>query len=161
MSNFGFKRISAWCETPPGSTKEVECACVPIHNASKLFNLPIDPNLETVCVDGDVLIWDGTKWECGGPINLTGVTGPTGPCNPPEELFFQGRVQPANIIGVTGPPGFASWSTIEYVVDTESATPIYVNQAPTHIVVPTGGAGLYPYPAATRWRHRCFWLWFR
>ena len=74
MANQGFRQIFSWCETPPGTIKEVECACVPIHNASKLFNLPIDPNLEFVCVQGDVLIWDGTKWECGGPINLTGVT---------------------------------------------------------------------------------------
>ncbi len=142
MSNFGFRKISAWCETPPGSTKEVECACVPIHNASKLFNLPIDPDLETTCVEGDILIWNGTEWECDGPVNLTGVTGPTGPCNPPQELFFQG-FQPSAGPGLTGPPGQGAWSTIQYTIDTQSATPIYVDTAPTHIVIPTGGAGLY------------------
>ena len=81
MANQGFSRIFSWCETPPGSTKEVECACVPIHNASKLFNLPIDPDLDTTCVAGDILIWDGTEWVCGdAPTGASGVTGPTGPC---------------------------------------------------------------------------------
>ncbi len=82
MSNQGFRQIFSWCETPPGTIKEVECACVPIHNASKLFNLPIDPDLETTCVEGDILIWNGTEWECGDiPTGPTGpcCTGPTGP----------------------------------------------------------------------------------
>ena len=64
MSNQGFSKIFSWCFTPPGSTKEVECACVPIHNASKLQSLPINPDLETTCVDGDILVWDGTEWIC-------------------------------------------------------------------------------------------------
>ena len=75
MSNQGFRQIFSWCETPPGSTKEVECACVPIHNASKLQGLPIDPDLDTTCVQGDILTWDGTEWVCGDT-----PTGPTGPC---------------------------------------------------------------------------------
>ncbi len=79
MANQGFSRIFSWCETPPGSTKEVECACVPIHNASKLQNLPIDPDLETLCNTGDVLVFDGTAWICGPVTDNTGPTGPTGP----------------------------------------------------------------------------------
>jgi hypothetical protein len=71
MANQGFSRIFSWCETPPGSTKEVECACVPIHNASKLQGLPIDPDLELICNAGDTLIFDGTEWVCS-------ATGPTG-----------------------------------------------------------------------------------
>jgi hypothetical protein len=85
MANQGFSRIFSWCETPPGSTKEVECACVPIHNASKLQGLPIDPDLDTTCVAGDILIWDGTEWVCGdAPTGPTGpcCTGPTGPTGP-------------------------------------------------------------------------------
>lgn len=64
MANQGFSRIFSWCETPPGSTKEVECACVPIHNASKLQSLPIDPDLDTTCVENDILVWDGFTWIC-------------------------------------------------------------------------------------------------
>ena len=75
MSNQGFRQIFSWCETPPGTIKEVECACVPIHNASKLQNLPIDPDLELLCNPGDTLIFNGTEWVCG-----IGGTGPTGPC---------------------------------------------------------------------------------
>jgi hypothetical protein len=71
MANQGFRQIFSWCETPPGSTKEVECACVPIHNASKLQGLPIDPDLESICNAGDVLVFDGTEWVCS-------ATGPTG-----------------------------------------------------------------------------------
>ncbi len=74
MANQGFSRIFSWCETPPGSTKEVECACVPIHNASKLQTLPIDPDLQTTCNAGDVLIWDGDEWVCS-------ATGPGCDCD--------------------------------------------------------------------------------
>jgi hypothetical protein len=98
MANQGFSRIFSWCETPPGSTKEVECACVPIHNASKLQGLPIDPDLDTTCVAGDVLVWDGTEWVCDGPINLTGVTGPTGPTG----SVGQGVAVPFVVTGPTG-----------------------------------------------------------
>jgi hypothetical protein len=101
MANQGFRQIFSWCETPPGSTKEVECACVPIHNASKLQGLPIDPDLDTTCVQGDVLVWDGTEWVCDGPINLTGVTGPTGPTGPTGTV---GAGVPVSFV-VTGPTG--------------------------------------------------------
>ena len=83
MANQGFSRIFSWCETPPGVVKEVECACVPIHNASKLQNLPIDPDLETICNAGDTLVFDGTEWGCRTAVTgHTGFTGPTGPTGP-------------------------------------------------------------------------------
>ena len=37
MANQGFSRIFSWCETPPGTTKEVECACVHIYDYAFLF----------------------------------------------------------------------------------------------------------------------------
>ena len=107
MSNQGFRKISSWCETPPGVIKEVECACVPIHNASKLQNLPIDPELN--CSPGDVLTWGGTAWVCGtGPADMamitgpTGFTGPTGPCCTGPT----GVPGSATNTGATGPTGF-------------------------------------------------------
>ena len=99
MSNQGFSKIFSWCETPPGTIKEVECACVPIHNASKLQGLPIDPDLDSTCVPGDVLIWNGAEWVCDGPVNLTGVTGPTGPTG------STGPTGPTGFTGFTGPTG--------------------------------------------------------
>ncbi len=103
MSNQGFKKISSWCETPPGVIKEVECACIPIHNASKLQNLPIDPDLETNCAPGDALIWDGTEWICGnettGPTGAQGFTGPTGPVGGTGPTGHTGPE------GITGPQG--------------------------------------------------------
>jgi hypothetical protein len=110
-ANQGFRQIFSWCQTPPGSTKEVECACVPIHNASKLQGLPIDPDLDTTCVQGDVLVWDGTEWVCGqggGATGFTGATGPTGPSGPtglPGSASNTGATGPTGPIGATGALG--------------------------------------------------------
>lgn len=109
MSNQGFRKISSWCETPPGVIKEVECACVPIHNASKLQSRPIDPELN--CSPGDVLTWDGTEWVCGtGPTAMSGPTGFTGPTGLPGS---------ATNTGATGPTGFSG--EIYWVRDEKSS----------------------------------------
>nr|QBK85334.1 MAG: hypothetical protein LCIVAC01_01430 [Iridovirus LCIVAC01] len=106
MANQGFSRIFSWCETPPGTIKEVECACVPIHNASKLFNLPIDPDLETNCVAGDILKWDGEEWICQtavtGHTGFTGSTGPTGPTGPGEFNWVQANKTEDQLMAQTG-----------------------------------------------------------
>jgi hypothetical protein len=113
MSNQGFRQIFSWCETPPGSTKEVECACVPIHNASKLQGLPIDPDLDVTCNPGDILLWNGTEWICDAAL-----TGPTGPCctGPTGPTGFTGPTGPAGT-GATGPVG------VTFVVGSGSHSP--------------------------------------
>ena len=63
-------KIRSWCETPPGSSALVQCGDIPIYNANKLYNLPIDRDLDVLCEPGDILVWNGVEWSCG--------TGPTG-----------------------------------------------------------------------------------
>ncbi len=112
-------KIRSWCETPPGSSKLVQCADIPIYNASKLYNLPIDRDIDLLCLPGDVLTWNGTEWTCAvggttgtegntgttGPAGTTGPTGPTGADGMASNTGSTGDIGPTGPQGDTGPTG--------------------------------------------------------
>jgi hypothetical protein len=148
MANQGFRQIFSWCQTPPGSTKEVECACVPIHNASKLQGLPIDPDLDTTCLVGDVLVWDGTEWVCGqggGGTGSTGPTGPTGSTGPGGDASNTGATGPTGEQGATGPLGPGDNTGATGPTGPPGSTFQWVEAVKTvDQLIPTGG----PFPVA-------------
>ncbi len=113
-----YKRVYAWCETPPGVIKEVDCADLAIYNASRLDGCPVSC---TGCQVDDILVFDGTGWGCfapdpGGPTGDVGSTGPTGPC----------------CTGPTGAPGSAT---------NTGATGAQGDPGPTGDSGPTGADG--------------------